>query len=93
MSEYLTFNKSGQWDLHKSMKPPESDYKPGSKQAKVVGGNAKDGLLHEDTGRRGMLNNFGGGKRPKNQTNWQRAGKPFHDMESVHNERNPGVGD
>ena len=99
MSEYITFNKCGQWELHKATnaddgtdKEPKSDYKTGSKQAKVFHGNAKDGNLHEDRGRKGSLNDHGGGLRPK-QINWDNVGKPSHDMESVYNERNPGAGD
>lgn len=99
MSEYLTFNKCGQWELHKATstndavdKEPKSDYKPGSKQYKVYGGQAKDGNLHADYGTKGSLRDFNGGTRPK-QTNWKNVGKPAHDMESVYNERNPGDGD
>jgi hypothetical protein len=99
MSEYLSFNKSGQWELHKATspsdgvdKPPKSDYKSGSKQYKVFDGQAKDGNLHADHGTKGSLRDFGGGQRPK-QINWKNAGKPAHTMESVYNERNPGDGD
>ena len=83
MSEYLSFNKCGQWELHKADKP-----------FKVYSGQAITGELHEDRGEGGMLHNFGGGKRPKAaRVNWENAGKPAHNMDSVANERNPGVGD
>jgi len=89
--EYLSFNKSGQWELHKA--EPKSDYKPGNKPFKVFNGAALSGDLHEDRGNKGTLHNFGGGSRPKNQTNWQNVGKPSKDNQSVYTERNPGVGD
>lgn len=99
MSEYLSFNKSGQWELHKATnhndgtdKEPKSDYKPGSKDYKVFRGSALDGDLHEDHGQKGSLKDFSGGQRPK-QINWKNVGKPSKNNESVHNERNPGVGD
>ena len=100
MSEYLSFNKSGQWELHKATnnndgtdKEPKSDYKPGSKDFNVFRGSNLDGDLHEDRGQKGSLKDFNGGTRPKNQTNWKNAGKPSKASESVHNARNPGVGD
>lgn len=97
MSEYLTFNKSGQWDLHKSTDEapkaePKSDYAPGSKEYKVFRGAALNGDLHEDKGQKGTLKDFSGGKRPK-QINFANAGKPSRNEASVYNERNPGVGD
>lgn len=100
MSEYLAFNKSGQWELHKATnandgtdKAPKSDYKPGSKENKVYEGAALNGDLHADYGQKGSLKDHNGGVRPKNQTNWANAGKPHKDIASVHNERNPGIGD
>ncbi len=99
MSEYLTFNKSGQWELHKATnandgtdKEPKSDYKPGSKQYKVFRGAAMRGDLHEDHGQKGTLHDHGGGQRPK-AINWKNVGRPGKDEASVYNERNPGVGD
>jgi hypothetical protein len=99
MSEYLTFNKSGQWDLHKATSPndatdrePKSDYKPGSKEFKVFRGAALNGDLHADHGQKGTLHDSGHGVRPK-QINWGNVGKPSRNAASVHNERNPGVGD
>lgn len=99
MSEYLSFNKGGQWELHKATNPdtpdevePKSDYKPGSKKYDVFRGAALTGDLHEDHGQKGTLHDTGSGKRPK-QINWQNVGKPSKDNESVYTERNPGVGD
>ena len=66
MSEYLSFNKCGQWELHKVAV---------DKPFKVYGGQAVTGELHEDHGDRGMLHNFGGGKRPKaGRVNFENAG-------------------
>lgn len=95
--EYLTFNKSGQWELHKSTnandgtdKEPKSDYKNG-KQYQVFRGNTVTGELHEDRGQKGTLHDYGGGVRPK-QINWANVGRVGKPVESVYNERNPGVG-
>lgn len=100
MSEYLTFNKSGQWELHKATndndgaeKEPKSDYKPGSKKFQTFGGANLQGDLPKDFGQKGNLHDTGGGVRPKNQTNWEKVGKPIKPMESQFNSRNPGVGD
>ena len=100
MSEYLTFNKCGQWELHKATntndgtdKEPKSDYKPGSKEYKVFRGSALNGDLHQDFGQKGTLHDNNGGVRPKNGVNFKNAAKPFHEEASVYNERNPGVGD
>lgn len=99
MSEYLTFNKSGQWNLHKATNfntaeevSPKSDYKPGSKKYGVFRGAALNGDLHEDHGQKGTLHDTGSGVRPK-QINWKNVGRPRKDNESVYTERNPGVGD
>jgi hypothetical protein len=81
MSEYISFNKSGQWELHKSDNQPH----------KVFGGQAKDGNLHEDHGTKGSLRGTLSSK--KKGINWENAGKPAHNMASVANERHPGVGD
>jgi len=83
MSEYLSFNKSGQWELHKAAI---------DKPFKVFSGQAKDGNLHEDHGTKGSLRGGMSSGRKKG-INWENAGKPAHNMESVANERNPGVGD
>lgn len=100
MSEFLQFNQRGQWSLHKAtnfndsaQKPPKSDYTPGSKQYKVYGGKTMTGELHEDHGTKGTLRDFGGGARPKNSFKFKNVGKPARNAASVHNERNPGVGD
>lgn len=98
--EYLTFSKSGQWELHKATNDktgdevvPKSDYKPGSKEYKVYRGAALTGDLHADHGTKGSLRDHGGGTRPKNGSNFQNAGKPYKENASVFTERNPGVGD
>lgn len=95
MSEYLAFNKCGQWELHKATNfndanenPPKA-VAPG-KPYKVFRGAALNGDLHEDSGQKGSLHDFNGGTRPKNQTNWKNAGKPEHPVDSVYEERNPG---
>jgi hypothetical protein len=105
MSEYLSFNKSGQWELHKGSPlndtlhqseekktPPKSDYKPKSKEFQVHHGATLNGDLHADYGQKGSLHNSGHGVRPK-QINWENAGVPSRSAASVYNERNPGVGD
>lgn len=99
MSEYLTFNKCGQWELHKATndndgtdRAPKSDYASGSKKYKVFSGSTLNGDLHEDHGQKGSLKDFNGGTRPK-QINWKNVGKPHREAQSVYNERNPGVGD
>lgn len=100
MSEYLSFNKSGQWELHKATnandgtdKEPKSDYSKQGQDYKVYSGNNLNGDLPKDHGQKGTLHDTNGGKRPKNQTNWDKVGKPSREMESVYNARNPGVGD
>jgi hypothetical protein len=95
MSEYLSFNKSGQWSLHKATNiandgSPKDANKPGNKPYKVYRGAAMTGDLHEDNGMRGTLHDFNGGARPKNQTNWKNAGKPHKDLDSVYDEHHPG---
>ena len=100
MSEYLSFNSLGQWELHKAigdagslMAPPKDEGVPGNKPFKVFRGKALTGELHEDFGQRGALKDFGGGKRPKaNKINWKNVGKPHKNVDSVYDERNPGVG-
>lgn len=100
MSEYLSFNKSGQWELRKatnhddgSDKQPKSDYKPGSEEYKVFRGGAMNGDLLEDHGQKGSLKDFNGGARGKNGTNWKNAAKPHKENASAYTARNPGVGD
>lgn len=95
MMEYLTFSQLGQWTLHKveEKEPPKSDYTPTDKPFKTYNESSMRGELHEDFGQKGSLHNFGGGKRPKSSWNHRTAGKVSHLMESVYNERNPGIGD
>lgn len=104
MGEYLSFSKSGQWELHKvsplndtfhraeEKQEPKSDYSPGSKEYKVFRGATLNGDLHEDRGQKGTLHDTGYGKRPK-QINWKNVARPGRSEASVYNERNPGVGD
>jgi hypothetical protein len=101
MSEYLSFNTAGQWELHKSTNPrtgddnpPKDMDKPGNKPFQVYHGNAMVGSLHADHDTRGELHDFGGGIRPKaDRVNWKNAGKPAHPTDSMYSERNPGVGE
>jgi hypothetical protein len=92
-SEYLSFNKCGQWELHKAQEKhePKSDYKPGSKEYQVHRGAALTGDLHADHGQKGTLHNSGYGVRPK-QINWKNVGIASSPSASVYNERNPGIG-
>ena len=98
MSEYLTFNNSGQWELHKStapdLKQPKSDYKPGSATYAARSKNSITGDLPKDTGQKGSLKDFGGGDVPKGgRVNIKQVVKPARRMESQFTARNPGVGD
>lgn len=100
MSEYLAFNKSGQWELHKatsfndgSDKEPKSDYATGNKPYKVFRGGALNGDLLADHGQKGSLHDFNGGARNKNGINWNNAAKPHKENQSAFTARNPGVGD
>ena len=100
-SEYLTFNQGSQWQLHKAVgdtgylgEEPKSNAVPGNRQYKVYRGKALTGELHQDFGQRGVLHDYGAGKKPKaEKINWKNVDKPHHDVNSVYNERNPGVGD
>lgn len=99
MSEYLAFNKSGQWELHKATNFNDGDSKApkvvgAGKPFKVFRGAALNGDLHEDKGQRGSLHDFNGGTRPKAQrVNWNNVGKPEHPVDSMYSERNPGQGE
>ena|ERR1035437_9192725 len=101
MSEYLSFNKSGQWELHKatnfndgSSHAPKDAEVSGNKPFKVFRGAALRGELHADNGQRGELHDFNGGIRPKKaRVNWKNVGKPDHPVDSMYSERNPGEGD
>lgn len=98
MGEYLSFNKGGQWELHKATsptisnpEPPKDAERPGNKPYKVFRGNALNGDLHEDFGGKGSLHDFNGGKRPKaGRINWKNAAKPAKHFDSAFEERNPG---
>lgn len=96
MSEYLSFNKGSQWELHKATNFNDADNvqpKAGGKPFKVFRGNAMTGELHEDHGTRGELHDFNGGVHPKAQRiNWKNVGKPNHPVDSMYSEINPGVG-
>lgn len=88
--EYLTFNKSGQWELHKADEP-KSDYTPGSKQYKARTSTAMEGALREDSGTRGALHNFGGNSKARSPSIKNNV-KPFQEVESYFNAVNPEVG-
>lgn len=100
MSEYLSFNKSGQWELHKatstndgSDKAPNSDYKPGSSKFAARAPANLNGELPRDNGQKGTLHDTGSGKVPKaGRVDIKEVVKPARHMESQHNARNPGVG-
>jgi len=101
MSEYLAFNKSGQWELHKATNTktgdevePKSDYKPGNAPYKVRGGADLKGDLPKDIGQKGTLHDTGGGVRPKGEAvQIKQVVKPFRPMQSQYTARNPGTGD
>ncbi len=97
MSEYLTFNKCGQWELHKAtgdgLKQPKSDYKPGSATFAARTQHNLNGDLPKDTGQKGSLKDFGGGDVPKGgRVDIKQVVKPARRMESQYTARNPGVG-
>jgi hypothetical protein len=98
MSEYLAFNKSGQWELHKAtgpdLKEPKSDYKPGSATYATRTKTNHEGRLPKDIGQKGSLHDHGGGQVPKGgRVDIKQVVKPARQMESQHNARNPGIGD
>lgn len=101
MSEYLTFNKSGQWELHKSTndnsgddKQPKTDYKPGSKTFAARNSSQLNGDLPKDNGTKGALHDTNGGDVPKGgRVNIKAVVKPARQMQSQYTARNPGVGD
>jgi hypothetical protein len=101
MSEYLSFQKNGQWELHKAtndhtgdqMAPKDMD-KPGNKPYKVYNGADLTGQLPKDIGQKGTLHDTNGGLRPKAEhPNYKNVGKPNRPMDSYYTARNPGVGD
>ena len=101
MSEYLTFNKSGQWELHKSTNDktgdevaPKSDYKEGSKTFRATHSSELNGDLPKDNGQKGTLKDFNGGEVPKGGRVDEKAKTtPARQMQSQYTARNPGVGD
>lgn len=99
MSEYLAFNKSGQWELHKATNPdndkaPKSDYTPGSATYAARSASSLNGDLPKDLGQKGTLHDTNGGDVPKGgRVNIKAVTKPARQMQSQHNARNPGVGD
>lgn len=100
MSEYLTFNKCGQWELHKATNDktgdevePKSDYMTGSKKFSAREGANLRGDLPKDNGQKGTLHDAGGGKVPKGgRVDIKQVVKPAQPMESQFTARNPGVG-
>ncbi len=101
MSEYVTFNKQGQWELHKSTNDrtgdeiePKSDYEPSNKPFKARAKSSLDGDLPEDHGQKGTLHDTNGGNVPKGgRVDIKERVKPYRSMQSQYTARNPGVGD
>lgn len=101
MSEYLSFNQSGQWELHKSTNDktgdqiePKSDYQPGSKKFAARTQSQVNGDLPKDIGQKGTLHDTNGGDVPKGgRVNIKAVVKPARPMESQFTARNPGTGD
>ncbi len=99
-AEYLSFNKSGQWELHKatntndgSDKAPKSDYKPGSAKFAARAPANLNGDLPKDLGQKGTLHDTNSGHVPKGgRVDIKEVVKPARRMESQHNARDPGVG-
>lgn len=97
MSEYLAFNKSGQWELHKATAPdqkqPKTDYKPGSATFAARAPANLNGDLPKDHGQKGTLHDTGSGVIPKGgRVDIKAVVKPARRMESQYTARNPGVG-
>lgn len=101
MSEYITFNKCGQWELHKAtndktgdQEQPKSDYAPGSKTFAARNASQLNGDLPKDNGTKGALHDTNGGDVPKGgRVNIKQVVKPARQMQSQYTARNPGVGD
>lgn len=101
MSEYLSFNKSGQWELHKATNnktgdqvQPKSDYTSESKPFRARESSSLNGDLPKDTGRKGSLHDHNGGDVPKSgRVDIKQVVKPAREMQSQYTARNPGVGD
>lgn len=98
MSEYLAFNKSGQWELHKAtaatpLAQPKSDYKPGSATFAARSSANLAGDLPKDIGQKGTLHDTNSGDVPKGgRVDIKEVSKPARRMESQFTSRNPGVG-
>jgi hypothetical protein len=101
MSEYLSFNKSGQWELHKATNSktgdqvqPKSDYASDSKPYKARTKSNIDGNLPKDNGQKGTLHDTNSGDVPKGgRVNIKQVVKPAREMQSQFTARNPGTGD
>lgn len=101
MSEYLSFNKCGQWELHKATNDktgdqvePKSDYMPEGKPFKARQTSQLNGDLPKDNGQKGSLHDTNGGDVPKaGRVNIKAVVKPAREMQSQFTARNPGVGD
>lgn len=97
MSEYLAFNKSGQWELHKATNYHDGDnvapHTADSRPFNVFQGHSMTGELHADHGSQGSLHDFNGGIRPKAQhTKPARIGQPTHPIDSQYSDHHPGDG-
>lgn len=105
--EYLKFNSGGQWELCKAINPatdniigggtlkdPKDADKPGNTPFRSISAASAEGRLPQDRGTRGALHNFHGGRRSKPKVNMspRRWGKPTHNVDSVYEDQNPGVG-
>ena len=95
MSEYLSFNKCGQWELHKTTQatPEAAPKRPDAsgKPFKVYRGAALRGELPKDNGQRGTLHDTGAGLRPKHgHTKQMNIGKPSQATPSMFDANNPG---
>ena len=101
MSEYLTFSKTGQWDLHKVTNDktgdevqPKSDYKPGSATFAARSTANLNGDLPKNFGQKGTLHDTGGGHAPKGESvDIKQVVMPARRMQSQFTARNPGSGD
>lgn len=95
--EYLSFQKNGQWDLHKTTNDRDAEtvapHTADTRPFNVFQGHSMTGELHTDHGTQGSLHDFGGGIRPKAEhTKISRIGKPIHPVDSMYSDRNPGIG-
>ena len=98
--EYLTFNKCGQWELHKATNAntsdevrPHSDESDNNEPFKARNKSNLDGNLPKDNGRKGWLHDANGGDVPKGgRVDIKQVTKPARNMQSQFTARNPGVG-